>query len=159
MATTELERLTSMTVGELKAEAKHRKIKGYSTKRKPELITLILTDMINNENNVLREKHPNLYKFAENEVGGDPNKVVYNILEQVKEDIETGDPIGVYGMKQIIWSSAEWPLFVDPGSDALFNRLDGQINDLVALTCMQAIVKDDPHFRYDEGEKELTFSD
>ena len=38
----EQERLTKMTVVALKDEAKARGIKGYSTKRKPELVALLL---------------------------------------------------------------------------------------------------------------------
>ena len=42
VATPENERLTQMTVVALKDEAKARGIKGYSTKRKPELVALLL---------------------------------------------------------------------------------------------------------------------
>lgn len=100
--------------------------------------------------------YPNTRNFITTEIGGDQESTLRSILFDLDETMSIeGQSIDIYQMKRIIWFSADWPLFVDPGISALQNLIDSIVTDRVAIELMQAIEADNPEYQFNDETDEL----
>ena len=99
--------------------------------------------------------YPHIRNFITAEIGNNQESILRSILFDIEESTEDGEPIDIYEMKRIIWFSADWPHFVDPGISVLHNLIDYIIDNHHAIELMQAIEADDPEYRFDDANNEL----
>ena len=59
-------------------------------------------------------------------------------------------------MKEIIWDSIDWPLFVTSGTNLKY-LLDDIIPDRVAVDAMIALGADNPEYRFNDQTRKLVF--
>ncbi len=99
--------------------------------------------------------YPNTRNFITTEIGGDQESTLRSILFDLDESTTDSDTIGIDQIKRIIWFSADWPLFVDPGISALQNLIDYIIDDQLAIELMQAIEADNLEYQFNDETNEL----
>ena len=101
----------------------------------------------------------NLFYLIQREIGGNPSAISERIIKDVDLYIyNPGDMLDLSLMKNIIWDSADWPLFINPHLAELKRLVDHIIPDRLAIDAMRMIEADNPEYRFNREKSELIFT-
>ncbi len=99
--------------------------------------------------------HSHLLYFIKQEIGGNPNNILERIIKNVNLYISNPySSIDLSLMKEIIWDSVDWPLFITSETNLKY-LLDDIIPDRIAVDAMIALDADSPEYRFNNQTKKL----
>lgn len=83
-----------------------------------------------------------LDEFIEAEIANRSYEVK-NIRESIEDQVmmffDNNDSLGVPDMKNIIWFSADWPSFIDPGDNTFISLVDRYVSDEMSIELIRLL--------------------